>query len=273
MSFLTKSLKETTDFTVSPEDWQQEGNSTEARLSIPRMKSKDKEQREKCWYIDLYYMVKEVVKEDTQWKIKDKELRKMRFFGRDPVSAKATFEKYVADKKRDISNELIKQQKTQQAQLAVQKAEAAAKVTAAVQPPTATNMTEALQTTPAQQGGDFTFALLHPAESLKQTVKPPTQTRKVNSKPKGWTNENQRKYEKAETRLSSALTSANPLLLKKSANKTMKRVPPVSKPSNTLKRVSGLSYKAVSPNPFKKALQREKEQNAKINQQIRSLFE
>jgi hypothetical protein len=274
MSFFSKSLRENIDFSISPEDWQQEGDSTEARLSIVRMKSKEREIREKCWYIDLNYMVKQVVNEDNKWIIKDKELRKMRFFGKDPAAAKITFESYITEKKRELNNELIKQQKTQQAQVAVQKVEAAQKVNASVQPPAQTNATEALQGG-AREGDDFTLALLHPIETKKISLKKSLQTRKVKNRPKplNWNQSYQNMFEKAETRLSSALYSSNPLLLRKKEGETLKAVPKVVRSSNNItKRVSGKSYRA-STNPLLQRGKRKEKQNEKlVNDQIRTLF-
>lgn len=101
MSFFSKTPIQQIDYDINPSDWEATNKSTSAKLSFERMKykhnDKKREQqiREKPWYVDVPYFLKGIVPDGKTFKVADVEPEiRGRFYGKDPASAKVSFETY-----------------------------------------------------------------------------------------------------------------------------------------------------------------------------------
>jgi len=114
MSFFSKTPIQQIDYDINPSDWDATNTTSTAKLSLQRMKHKDTDKkkqqqiREKSWYVDIPFFLKGIVPDGQTFKVADVEPEmKGRFYGKDPASAKGTFETYFT---------LIKDQETKKLQ-------------------------------------------------------------------------------------------------------------------------------------------------------------
>ncbi len=101
MSLFSKTPIQHIDYDINPSEWEAATGSTSAKLSFERMKYKNTDKkkegsiREKPWYVDIPYYLKNVVPDGATFKIVDVEPQiKARFYGKTPEDAKQTFERY-----------------------------------------------------------------------------------------------------------------------------------------------------------------------------------
>jgi hypothetical protein len=214
MSLFSKAPLEDIDYNTNPSDWDATNTSTTAKLSLERMKYKNTDKkrqqqiREKSWYVDIPFFKKEIISENDTFKVGDVEPElKGRFYGKDPVAAKAMFETYFIRMKEQENTKLQKKLKDLKIQTMLKATETAQTILTQGNPtPPSRDVTQVLseeQTNPSSLESNSPFA-------NKNTSK--TRKAKNNSNNINTTAYNNTIAAKAEQALSAREKTENPLM-------------------------------------------------------------
>ncbi len=206
MSFFNKTPKLYIDYIIDTDedDWQVSRSSTTAKLSLARMKYEDttdpkkqQEVRSKPWYVDIPFHFKGIVDNKV---VDVGDPHKGRFFGKNPESAKDTFETYYTIIKKQEIEKLKKQQKEKKVKQVVEATQTAQAAVAEDPTSPELDVTQAL----SQGETNSTSTPTTPTASPETTI--PRAANQNHSE-----EEKERQAQGAQQRLTSALYQQNPI--------------------------------------------------------------